>query len=84
MDKNKIIRLTEQRLNNQISREGIGLIQQYCINKGKDPNLTQAFIQILGMTGNIQNIYDQILEEYQREFEICLIKNDLGKIIKVI
>lgn len=84
MDKQTLIDLSNQFYNNQIPKEGPKIVYDYCIEKGKDPNLTNTFIQLSLQLGFFDSLYQQTLEYYQRQFEICLIKNDLGKIIKVI
>lgn len=84
MDKQTIINLSNQFYNNQIPKEGPRIVYNYCIEKGKDPNLTNTFIQMSLQLGFFNSLYQQVLEYYQRQFEVCLVKDPLGKIIKVI
>jgi hypothetical protein len=84
MDKQTTIDLSNQFYNNQIPPNATQLVLDYCIEKGKTPNLSKAFIEMSVQLGFFLTIYQSMLEYYQRQFEVCLIKNDLGKIIKVI
>lgn len=83
MDKQTIIDLSNQFYNNQIPPNATQLVLNYCIERGKTPNLSQAFIEMSVQLGFFPTIYQSMLEYYQRQFEVCLVKNDLGKIIKV-
>ena len=84
MDKQTIINLSNQFYNNQIPPNATQEVLNYCIERGKTPNLSQAFIEVSVQLGFFTTIYQSMLEYYQKQFEVCLIKNDLGKVIKVI
>lgn len=84
MDKQTIINLSNQFYNNQIPLNATQLVLDYCVEKGKNPNLSQSFIEMSVRLGFFQTIYQSMLEYYQRQFEVCLIKDPLGKIIKVV
>jgi translation initiation factor 2 beta subunit (eIF-2beta)/eIF-5 len=84
MDKQTIIDLSNQFYNNQIPLNAVQIVLNYCVERGKNPNLSNTFIQMSLQLGFFNSLYQQVLEYYQRQFEVCLVKNDLGKIIKAI
>ena len=84
MDKQTIINLSNQFYNNQITLNAAQIVLNYCVERGKNPNLSNTFIQMSLQLGFFNSLYQQTLEYYQRQFEVCLIKNGLGKIIKAV
>lgn len=84
MDKQTIINLSNKFYNNQIPLNAAQIVLNYCVERGKDPNLSNTFIQMSLQLGFFNSLYQQVLEYYQRQFEVCLVKDPLGKIIKII
>lgn len=54
--------------------QAASIILEYCIEKGKEVNLTNILIQLLISTGQIQSYLDDAVEYYKKKFTICEVR----------
>lgn len=77
MDKETVIALTMG------YPDKTGLVFEYCLEMGKDELLTSQFLAILILTPYYRECFQYALEYYQRKFNLCLLRDKEGRIIKV-
>lgn len=71
MDKETIIKYT---LNNNMQSIDLNVIREYCIEKGKNINKIDIFLQILRMDiPYLLHCYNTALEYYQEKFNIVVV-----------
>lgn len=61
----------------------LSLIQTYCIEKDKNPNLINIFIQVLLTNNLLQTIIDYVIDYYETKFNIIKIYNKQNQLIKI-
>lgn len=73
-------------LNNQVQYDEIKpFIVDYCVKKGKDPNLTKTFVDMLPFNPiMLDQVVNQILEEESIEHNIVKIFNINNQLIRVL
>lgn len=54
--------------------QAASIILEYCMEKGKEVNLTNILIQLLTSTGQIQPYLDDAVEYYKKKFTICEVR----------
>lgn len=62
--------------------DNVGLLFEYCIEMGKKETETSKFLEILVMTPYYRQCFNYALNYYQRKFNICILRNKDGRIIK--
>ena len=76
MDKETIIALTMGKPDSK------GLVFEYCIEMGKEEFETSKFLATIMMTPYYEWCFQYALEYYQRKFNICILIDKDGRIIK--
>lgn len=61
--------------NNLQTAEGVGILMNYCADKGKDADLSYKFISTIAMTPYFIHYLKIAVEYYEREFEIVKVYN---------
>jgi hypothetical protein len=61
----------------------LSLIQIYCIEKDKNPNLINIFIQVLLTNNLLQTIIDYVIDYYETKFNIIKIYNKQNQLLKI-
>lgn len=50
------------------------LLVEYCVTEhNKDVNITNTFIQLLIITGQLQPYIEEVIEYYKKKFTICTV-----------
>lgn len=85
MDKDKIIKIIKDYNNSQITSDSIELIQEYCIEKGKEPKDVSLFINTLvQMPVLLGNYMPEVIDYYKRKLELIEIKDKNNKLLNII
>jgi hypothetical protein len=75
MDRKTLVLLLNNYYSNELSiEEGCTLLYDYCIEKGKDPELTKQFLNIISNDiDNLVSILPYAVEYFENKFSICKI-----------
>lgn len=76
MDRDNFIKKLTLFYNNNLQMaEGIGLLMNYCTEKGKDTDLSYKFISTIAITSYFIHCLKIAVEYYERKFEIVKVYN---------
>lgn len=81
MDRKDILFISNQViLGNVESSKVLDIVNNYCIEMGKDPELSLQFSKVLLQSRVIEPFFLTALQYYQRKFNICTITNENNEI----
>ena len=72
MDRETLV--SHLQVSNITIEQAASIILEYCMEKGKEVNLTNILIQLLISTGQIQPYLDDAIEYYKKKFTICEVR----------
>lgn len=60
------------------------IIREYCLHKGKDPELIKVFLELAELTDFTSAIFRGVLDNMNREFNLTILKDTNNNIIKIL
>lgn len=86
MDRDYILTLTRNSIfDRNVSYQDVyQILYNYCIEYGKDPKLTQSFIEIFKSDIiKLSLLFSIALEYYRKKYNICMLENKEKQIIAI-
>ena len=83
MDKENVISLLKEIIFNNSLESSIKLLENYCIEKGKDMKYFDAFVKTLIMSGNINTCLSTAIDFYRVKYTIYQLYNKHNQLIYI-
>lgn len=83
MDRENIISLLKEIIFNNSLESGIKLLENYCIEKGKDMKYFDAFVKTLVISGNINTYLSIAIGFYRVKYTIYNLYNKQNQLIHI-
>ena len=83
MDKENVIALLKEIIFNNSLESSIKLLENYCIEKGKDMKYFDAFVKTLIMSGNINTCLSIAIDFYRVKYTIYQLYNKHNQLIYI-
>jgi hypothetical protein len=76
MNREEVVRLSTLVMNNNISIvDANNILTDYCLEHNKDPEKIAIFIEFLFRNGLLNSIFIEVLEYYERKFNIVKLQS---------
>lgn len=76
MNREEVVRLSTLAMNNNISIvDANNILTNYCLEHNKDPEKIAIFIEFLFRNGLLNSIFIEVLEYYERKFNIVKLQS---------
>lgn len=83
MDKENVIALLKEIIFNNSLESSIKLLENYCIEKGKDMKYFDAFVKTLIISGNINTCLSTAIDFYRVKYTIYNLYNKQNQLIHI-